>query len=187
VVGGSVVGTYDLPFLPQKPVLNRYPTLVLGENGTAFATDGMDPDNGPQVVSLNVSTGAVNWSYQAGTGSALSIVAATTGGGLAVNNSQAGVTQLDGNGSPSPITGTAGGIAQTAVDGSWYLQSAQAPSKLFVPPLVLAQSFWAFPNGSQSPNGGAVDQVQTVETRVLLSNCRQTVRRSERTTIRSKS
>src|SRR5436309_12342776 len=29
VVGGSVVASYDLPFLPSKPVLNRYPTMVL--------------------------------------------------------------------------------------------------------------------------------------------------------------
>lgn len=94
----SVVASYDLPFLPFKPVLNRYPTMVLGENGTAFVTDGLDPDNGPQVVSFNLASGAPNWSYQASAGTTLSIIEATPGNGLTINDSSAGVIHLDSSG-----------------------------------------------------------------------------------------
>ena len=88
VVSDSVVASYDLPFLPFRPVLNRYPTMVLSENGTAFVTDGWDPDNGPQIVSFSLASGAVNWSYQASAGSVLSIIAATEGGDIVAKITQ---------------------------------------------------------------------------------------------------
>ena len=90
VVSDSVVARYDLPFLPLRPVLNRYPTLVLGENGTAFVTDGIDPDNGPQIVSFNFSSGGANWTYQAPAGNTLTLIAVTAGNGLVAKSTDPG-------------------------------------------------------------------------------------------------
>lgn len=69
-------------------------SLVLGDNNTAFATDGAT------VVSFNVSTLQQNWAYTS-TGGSLSFVAATSGGGLTINDSQLGVIQLDSSGNAS--------------------------------------------------------------------------------------
>jgi hypothetical protein len=59
VVSGAVAATYDLPFTPLKVTFGQYPTLVVGENGTAFATDGTDTNSGPQIVSFSLSYGGV--------------------------------------------------------------------------------------------------------------------------------
>jgi Beta-propeller repeat/Glucodextranase, domain B/Bacterial Ig-like domain (group 2) len=73
--------------------LNADNSLVLGDNKTAFGTDGTN------VVSFNVSNLQQNWTY-ASQGGNLNFVAATSGGGVAINDSQLGVIQLDSNGNP---------------------------------------------------------------------------------------
>ena len=164
-VSAGVVGTpYNLPFSPPTVAFGQSPTLVLGDNGTVLATNSTDTVNGPVVASFGLTSGFVNWSYRAAPQSTLSIVAASAGGGIAINDSQAGVTLLDPNGNPSQIGGTAGSTAQTSVLGNWYLQSAQAFSELLQSPLALAQTFWAFPGGSQSPSAIATQQVQANQT-----------------------
>ena len=102
VVAGVVGTPYNLPFSPQTVSFGKSPTLVLGKNGTAFATNSADTVNGPVVASFNVTSGAPTWSYQAGPSSTLSIMAVISDGSLAVNDSQNGVIQIGTNGSASP-------------------------------------------------------------------------------------
>lgn len=82
VVAGVPGAPYDLPFSPTTVTFGRYPTLVLGESGTAFVTDGADADTGPQIVSFDVNSGSVHWNYLAATQSTLSLVASTAANGL---------------------------------------------------------------------------------------------------------
>jgi hypothetical protein len=82
VVAGVVGTPYNLPFSPTTVKFGQSPTIVLGEGGTGFATNGTDTVNGPAVASFNVASGSVNWTYQAGAQYTLSIIAATAGNGL---------------------------------------------------------------------------------------------------------
>jgi hypothetical protein len=103
-VSNDVEGTpFNLPFSPQTVTFQQSPTLVLGENGVAFAssmttssTDGVTQVS--QIASFNVTSGAPNWSYQATAGDILTIVEATGDGGITINDSNAGVIQLDSTG-----------------------------------------------------------------------------------------
>src|SRR6202035_2194723 len=79
VVGGVVGTPYNLPFSPTTVTFGQSPTLVLGENGVAFATNSTDAVNGPVVASFNLSSGAVNWTYQAATQYTLALIAASDG------------------------------------------------------------------------------------------------------------
>jgi len=156
-VTNGVVGTpYNLPFSPQSVAFGQSPTLVLGENGLAFATDGVDAVNGPVVASFNVSSGAVNWSYRAGTQSTLTIVAVISDGSLAVNDSQLGVTQLDTGGNPTQLTGALGGVPQYSWGGNWYVQGSQSASQLLQLSAVDSADPWAAPYGGASRNGSPV-------------------------------
>jgi hypothetical protein len=79
-------------------------TMVLGDRGTAFATDGQT------VVAFDVSTLQPRWAYSS-SGGALSFINATSGGGVAINDSQLGVIQLDSTGSPSTaVSSLLGGV-----------------------------------------------------------------------------
>jgi hypothetical protein len=82
VVSGVVGTPYSLPFSPTTVAFGKFPTIVLGETGVAFATNGTDTVNGPVVASFSVTSGSVNWSYQAMPQYALSIIEATSGNGL---------------------------------------------------------------------------------------------------------
>ena len=82
VVGGVVGTPYNLPFSPTTVTFGQSPTLVLGENGVAFATNGVDTVNGPMVASFSVSSGAVNWTYGTAPQNTSSIIEATSGNGL---------------------------------------------------------------------------------------------------------
>ena len=71
VVGGAPGAPYNLPFTPKTVSVGNYPTLVLGENGTAFAEaqststmDGTTQVN--QISSFDVNSGASGWSYHKG-------------------------------------------------------------------------------------------------------------------------
>jgi IPT/TIG domain/Glucodextranase, domain B/Bacterial Ig-like domain (group 2) len=72
--------------------------LVLGDNNTAFTTDGST------VLSFDASSLAPHWTYSSSGGS-LTLVAATSGGGVTINDSQLGIIQLDSSGNagaPAP-------------------------------------------------------------------------------------
>jgi hypothetical protein len=51
VVAGVVGTPYNLPFSPTTVKFGQSPTIVLGESGVAFATNGTDTVNGPVVAS----------------------------------------------------------------------------------------------------------------------------------------
>jgi hypothetical protein len=87
VVSGAVAATYNLPFSPKTTTPGQSPTLVLGENGTAFAAGPTTTSDGTntsvdQIVSFNLSSGAVNWTYQAAAQSTLSLMDSTAGNTL---------------------------------------------------------------------------------------------------------
>jgi hypothetical protein len=94
VVSGVPGAPFDLPFTPKAVTFGKYPTLVLGEGGTVFVTDGTDPDNGPQIASLDVNSGSVHWSYLASTNSTLSLIASASGNALAAKLTQNGTDTI---------------------------------------------------------------------------------------------
>jgi IPT/TIG domain/Glucodextranase, domain B len=76
--------------------------MVLGDNGTAFATDGYNVD------AFAVATLQPTWSYTS-QGASLSLLIATAGGGVAINDSELGVIQLDSSGNASaPVSSIQG-------------------------------------------------------------------------------
>jgi hypothetical protein len=76
--------------------------MVLGDNGTAFVTDGNN------VVAFNVDSLQPGWTYSS-QGGFLSLVAATSGSGVAINDSQQGAIQLDSSGNASaPVSSLQG-------------------------------------------------------------------------------
>jgi Bacterial Ig-like domain (group 3)/Bacterial Ig-like domain (group 2) len=87
VVAGVVGTPYNLPFSPTTAKFGQSPTIVLGENGTAFgagpstATDGTNAAVS-QIASFVLSSGTPNWTYQGTAGNTLSLIAATAGNGL---------------------------------------------------------------------------------------------------------
>lgn len=88
--------------------VNPSDDLVLGDNGVAFlvASNGSNS----VVVSFNVQTLQQNWAYTS-TGGDLSIIAATNGGGVTINDSEQGVIQLDSNGNASsPVASLQGAV-----------------------------------------------------------------------------
>jgi hypothetical protein len=63
VFSGVVGAPYNLPFSPTTVHFEQSPTIVLGDNGIAFASDGTNTSNGPQsypsILFLVHSTGAI--------------------------------------------------------------------------------------------------------------------------------
>jgi len=175
-VSAGVVGTpYNLPFSPQSVTPFVSPTLVLGENGVAFAsgtttaTVNGTPTQVSQVASFNLSSGAPNWTYQATAGDTLSIIEATAGGGVTVNNSNTGVFNLNSSGisnSNSRASRLAGNASSSTVSSlpsgavpfdlsTWVSAAAGALTALWNPngtngiPTLLAQSASPQKNGNQ--------------------------------------
>ena len=155
VVSGSVVSTFGMPFAVEEVEYGKYPSLVLGENGTVFATDSTNEDYGPMIVSFNLNSGLINWSFQASPSSALDIIAATSNNGLAVNDSQVGILHFDSVGNFSQITDTFGGIAKYAWNENWYIQNILGISNVALPLSINPDAVWGTPNGSPSQNCSA--------------------------------
>ncbi len=103
-VSSQGVNTYQLP---MTEISSQVPfPMVLGDGGVGFVADGGPGDgvNGPSVAAFDVSSGHVLWTYTAGTTDQLSIIQATSGGGVAIDDNQQGVIQFDSNGnSSSPV------------------------------------------------------------------------------------
>ena len=119
--------------------------LVLGDNNTAFVTDGAT------VVAFNPSTLQTTWTYSS-TGGGLSFVAATGGAGVAINDSQQGVIQLDPSGNPSQVIGQSGNPPSFSWSDQWYLLSAAGTglSQIAMPLAADGASLWATPVGDPS-------------------------------------
>jgi hypothetical protein len=158
-VSNGVVGTpYNLPFSPQTVSFGDSPTIVLGENGTAFAsghTTTTDGNHAPvdQVVSFNITTGLPNWNYQAPQG-ALSLIQATADGGVTISDTDPGAIQIDASGNPSaPVPMLQGA---TPMDlGNWVSVANNALNMIWNPDggngvlTILAQSAHPMPHGNQ--------------------------------------
>jgi hypothetical protein len=159
-VTNGVVGTpYNLPFSPQSVTPFQSPTLVLGENGTAFAsgsttaTIGGVPTSVDQIASFNLSSGATNWTYQAVPGSALTIVAAGSDGGIAISDSQSGIAHLDPSGNARPVSANLAGTVHHSWAGQWFLQNSRSSSALALLIDVDPANVWPSPGGNPSANG----------------------------------
>lgn len=150
VVSGIPGTPYDLPFTPTTVAVGQYPTLVLGEGSTAFATNGTDADNGPVVASFDLTSGAVIWSYQASSQSTLAVMASISDGGVAINDSANGILQFDTTGNPLQLTGATSDVAEYSWGGNWYMQAGQAASKIMLPLDVDPAGIWATPGGNPS-------------------------------------
>lgn len=163
VSSGSVAATYALPMAPTQ-VSNgpdglpfNFP-LVLGENGTAFASYGSN------IVSFDRAAGAVHWSYPAPTQSGLSILSATVGSGLAAKIiDQTGaetILQLDSTGAGT-IGNSGGSQFRFSWEGSWNAYSNGSFAGVSGSQVPVAGTFWALGGGNHSGNGMAVEQVLT--------------------------
>jgi Glucodextranase, domain B/Beta-propeller repeat/Bacterial Ig-like domain (group 2) len=141
-------------------------SLVLDDNNTAFATDGIN------VVSFSIPNLQQNWTY-ASQGETLSFVAATSGGGITVNDSQLGVIQLDPHGNAStPVSSLEAaaplGLGQTITEAPllapWAKISNGQPSVPAGPSLSTPMS--PFPESGGDPQG----QRASVSTASLVVN-----------------
>jgi hypothetical protein len=175
VISGVVGTPYNLPFSPKTTTPGQSPTLVLGENGTAFAagttttTDGTNTSV-DQIVSFNVSSGAVNWIYQAGTQSTLSLMDSTAGNTLIAKiTDQSGndtLVRFDANGTPTVDRWSASNVSYFIAGSTWLgSSSGGSPSAFYAVPVQLSTSSWYGTDGN-----GADSAVQDVS----LSNFSQT-------------
>ncbi|HEX4001589.1 MAG TPA: SBBP repeat-containing protein [Candidatus Acidoferrales bacterium] len=120
--------------------------LVLSDGGTAFATDGTN------VASFNITNLQQNWTYTAQSGDTLNFVAATSDGGVNVNDSQLGSIQLNSSGSPSQIATPAGTAPTFSWSNEWYMPTPSngGVSEVALPTSVDGASLWATAVGSAS-------------------------------------
>ena len=93
-------------------------SMVLGDNGAAYATDGQN------IQAFDINSGQPLWTYFSPAIGGIDIIAASSGGGLVAkefSGSQAGTEiQLDSNGNPSPLTTTpAPGFPSFSWHGDW--------------------------------------------------------------------
>ncbi len=161
--------TYELPLVgdPAAGITTPY-QLVLGENGVAFATDGSNLSLAsynqlPSVVSFNVNSGQVLWSYHAPAQTSVSIIASADGGGLITKitdqNSLDTMTTFDPSGtSQNSIAGFQGLNYSWTAD--WYGSLSSAPVASISGPLLdLANVVWTAPRGNPSGTGGATQPI----------------------------
>lgn len=105
-------GTYSLR-------LSSVSQMVLGENGVAFALGGNPALTGTDILSFDMNSGQILWTYEEPSGdNTVSIVAATSGNGLVakefnLDNTET-VVRFDSTGSPTRDTWTGTGISYWA-------------------------------------------------------------------------
>jgi len=156
-VTNGVVGTpYNLPFSPKSVAPFQSPTLVLGENGTAFASGSTTATiNGvltsvDQLASFNVGSGAPSWTYEATTGNHLSIIASTSGNGLVAKTTDQSNSDtllwFDSAGAATPDTWSASSIQYA--DNEWLGVSTSGGGVLTAvsdASVLWADSVWLMP------------------------------------------
>ena len=166
-VTNGIVGTpYSLPFSPQSVTFQQSPTLVLGENGTAFASGPTTVTvNGAQVpvdeiAAFSLSSGVSNWTYQGAQGSHLSIIASTPGNGLVAKttdqNSTDNVIRFSASGSVA--TDSWSGIRVDYYIGTLFtgIVSNNTIQTYSAPPVEFSSSSWFQPQGGGQGNRGAI-------------------------------
>ena len=149
-IGPSGQNDYPFPSLSQT-----IDSMVLGDNGAAYATDSQT------IQAFTITSGQPLWTYVSQALDGIAILASTSGGGLLTkefSGVQTGTTtQLDANGNPSPVTTTpTPGLPSFSWRGGWYgILSDPLPAQIVLP---IAQNFaspWAEPAGSPSEIGAA--------------------------------
>ncbi|GEM_PF-5582421 len=152
VSGGAVVAAYAMPNAPASLTLGPdnlpiNPTLVLGENGTAFASYGSN------VTSFQLPSGSPNWNYQAPPQNGLSAIASEADNSFAMKNTDTSgldtVIRVDANGVATPDGWS--GLEISNYGGSLWMGLSRAGISGFSNnPLQLSVSPWYGPDG----NGG---------------------------------
>jgi hypothetical protein len=157
VVSGGIVSPYGLPFQVNDVVYGKYLSLVLGENGTAYATDSTNSDYGPKIISFNLSSGAINWEFQTSDQNRLALIASSDGNGLVAKvTDQTGgdtVMRFDSAGSVSFDSGTASfsNLDFFVATGSWIgtpLAGNNLQATYTFAPLQLSTSSYAQTSGT---------------------------------------
>jgi IPT/TIG domain/Bacterial Ig-like domain (group 2)/Galactose oxidase, central domain/Kelch motif len=158
VLSGASGATYALPTAPAQVAygsdgLPVYPALVLGENGTAFATYGTS------VQSFDIGSGAQHWNYQSPQG--VSSIFYANGGGLTVVDSQSNQTPVDSSGNAGTVVALPSlNLLQPSWMGAW--QGAIGGSNVGLatvaaPVMDWGHSFWAAEMGSPAPASSSVE------------------------------
>src|SRR5579884_1613945 len=152
VSGGAVVAAYPMPNAPASLTLGPdnlpiNPVLVLGENGTAFASYGSN------VTSFQLPSGSPNWNYQAPPQNGLSAIASGADNSFAMKNTDTSgldtVIRVDANGVATPDGWS--GLEISNYGGSLWMGLSRAGISGFSNnPLQLSVSPWYGPDG----NGG---------------------------------
>jgi hypothetical protein len=161
VVAGVPAAPYDLPFTPNVVTFGQYPMLVLGEGGTAFSTDGTDPDNGPQIVASDLNSGSVHWSYRASAQSTLSLIASASGNALSAKLTQNGidtVVRFDAAGVATSDTWSGTGVDYFITDIWTGVASGNALLAYSAAPVDFSTAGWFSPN-----QHGSNKAVQTIQ------------------------
>jgi hypothetical protein len=157
---GGGVGVYGLPLTPS--VVPKVagtpidPALVLGKNGAAFVTYGVDPELGPEVASFNLQSGSLNWSYRGAPGTSVSLLAAMADGGLLAQDSMMGVIKFTPGGSDDLVAPPLGPDLGYAWTGEWYGTGVDAVTRFGLTSDIDHANVWATPTGNASHNNAAV-------------------------------
>jgi hypothetical protein len=135
---------YDLNMV-EGSNFPRNRDLVLGEDGTAFATDFS------KVVAFNLNSGQVNWTYQAPATSAISIVASSAGNGLVAKltdqNGLDTVVRLDSAGQAT-LDAWSGTRLDYEIGDQWlgFPSAGSAFPAFSAAPVEWSSSIWARPD-----------------------------------------
>jgi hypothetical protein len=167
VVGGVPSPAYDLPFTPKTISAGEYPTLVLGENATAFATglttttDGTDQDRS-QIAAFAVNSGTPAWSHQTTVDNPTTIVAATAGNGVVAKTTnttgQDTISRFDSSGAAATPDSTPN-LSKSSYswrgDLNGLVNGVPAAMAIAQIPISFLSTF-AMPDGNSSANGKSV-------------------------------
>jgi hypothetical protein len=181
VAADDTIGTpYDLPVTTRTVEYGTHPTLVLGRDAVAFVSDTVNPTDGPPVVAFNLNTGSIVWTYQALAGARVAILAATADGGVGLNDSQAGLLQVDASGTSATIAEAIDGTVGYTWTGEWFTQTSSGVGRVFLPLAVDSGNEWATPKGNASQNGagaplnGTLSAIAGINGRAALASAGET-------------
>jgi hypothetical protein len=157
-VSSGAASPYNMPVpvAPQKVIagvngLPIYLPMVLGENGTAFVSYGLD------ALSFNLTSGGVNWDYQTSQG--ISGIFYGNGGVVTLIDTQSNQIPIDASGNAgSSIALSSMGLLQPSWTGTWQgALGASGTASVSAALMDWGHSFWAAQGGSPSPSGASTE------------------------------